>query len=196
MHVFEGMSHLSITVNLAIVSFTSSGSLFSDVSWDLTERLIFFIVAEHCVYLLMHFLSRFVPDISPAVTLQMDRAEYLVAKHIKGQYDKPEGVEELEAGISAALADLAGAPASLGIPAGRRRGGSSDGPGTQTQTPSAGPAVPPLAAGPPAPLAASQADTGAAKEPEPANTRAVELPPLRLGRPQEAGAAAEQMAHV
>lgn len=169
------MCHLSVTVNLAIVSFTSNGSLITNVPWSWTDRLIFFIVAEHIVYLIMHFIARFVPDVSPAVTLQIERAEYLVAKHLKGQQDKPEAVELLEAALVEMAGEHAATPSNPLV--GQQRGGDS--------------AVAP---------AAQKADEGG---PGPATALEGALPPLRAHegtlpplRAHEAGAAVPRTADV
>lgn len=145
--MFEAFCHLSITINLAIVSFTSSGGLFSDAPWSFTDRLIFFILAEHGVYAIINFISRCVPDISAAVVLQQARADYLVPKHVFGERDVPERGETLEAAINAALADMGG---GLTVRSARHeQGGGPQAPRSSQVRPAAGPVKsdePPLSA--------------------------------------------------
>ena len=87
---------------MAIVAFTAGGRPFG-LTWGFSDRLVFFVVAEHCVVLVLFALRRGIWDVSPAVALQIDRSKYLVAKHVKRHRDIPDRIDVLEAEISTAL---------------------------------------------------------------------------------------------
>jgi hypothetical protein len=86
---------LQVVSNLAIVMFTNSKPLFGR-SWTHAERLVLFIVAEHAVFALQYALSQYISDATPATTLQLDRAYYLVAKLIYGKKDPQERIDVIE----------------------------------------------------------------------------------------------------
>jgi Calcium-activated chloride channel len=122
--VFEAASYISVISNLLVCVFTNSGPVFAQ-NWDNFQRLVFFVVAEHCVLLLKWGISRYISDVDFMTQLQVDRQKYLVNKHIFGVKDlvitKAEAEASGQVASSASDGDgSAGAGAGGGASAGDR----------------------------------------------------------------------------
>jgi len=72
MLAFEFLAYASALSNLTIVVFTNKARIFN-VDWDDTQRLMFFIVAEHIVLAIKFFTSVYIPDVTFNTSLQLQR---------------------------------------------------------------------------------------------------------------------------
>lgn len=85
--VFETLSFICTVTNLGVVAFSNPGAPIFGYNLSYAQRLVFFIVAEHLVIAAKWAITFCVPKISPRTALQLQRQEYLVAKHIHGVKD-------------------------------------------------------------------------------------------------------------
>ena len=85
--VFETLSFICTVTNLGVVAFSNPGKPIFGYNFSYSQRLIFFIVAEHLVIAAKWAIAYCVPSVSPRTALQLQRQEYLVAKHILGVKD-------------------------------------------------------------------------------------------------------------
>lgn len=85
---FEVLSYVTVVTTACIVIFTNQGPIFG-MNFNPQQRLIFFIVAEHVVFVIKYGISAFIPDQTQTTLLQLDRQKYLVQKHIFGLFDVP-----------------------------------------------------------------------------------------------------------
>ena len=85
--VFEALCYASTVSNLAVAVFADQEDSVFGVQWTLTSRLIFFVAAENAVILFKLAVSLYIRDVTPHTALQIQRAKYLVRKHIFGMRD-------------------------------------------------------------------------------------------------------------
>jgi hypothetical protein len=81
--VFSFMSNMAIVINLGIV-FLNPTPLVFGLTEDRMTRVAAWIIATILVFVLKSVVDMVVPDVHPAVELQLQRRDYLVSKHVKG----------------------------------------------------------------------------------------------------------------
>lgn len=79
--VLDSISKVAVITNSAAVVFTAATPPFGIPQQYYVWA---FVVLEHFVFMLKWAVDRFVPDVPYEVSLQLDRQNYLVKKHIEG----------------------------------------------------------------------------------------------------------------
>lgn len=85
--VFDAISYACTVTNLAVVVFSNPDAPVFGFAFSFTQRLVFFIAAEHVVLGVKFVLSHFIAEVTPATLLQAARQEYLASKLVEGVKD-------------------------------------------------------------------------------------------------------------